>query len=96
MKRYLTLGDLWYGNTLWDDGNLTAVLDWDCAGHGAGRNPSRLAPGSDFLAFTGPSVGHWISDSGTIWTTRDGGRPGYGWPRSGRPRCGCSARRRLR
>jgi hypothetical protein len=27
-------GDLWHGNTLWDDGNLTAVLDWDCAGVG--------------------------------------------------------------
>jgi len=27
-------GDLWCGNTLWDDGRLTAVLDWDCAGVG--------------------------------------------------------------
>jgi aminoglycoside phosphotransferase (APT) family kinase protein len=26
----LTHGDLWYGNTLWDEhGELTAVLDWD-------------------------------------------------------------------
>ena len=32
----LVHGDLWYGNTLWDDGRLTAVLDWDCAGMGAG------------------------------------------------------------
>jgi aminoglycoside phosphotransferase (APT) family kinase protein len=32
----LTHGDLWYGNTLWDeDGNLTAVLDWDAAGVGS-------------------------------------------------------------
>jgi aminoglycoside phosphotransferase (APT) family kinase protein len=30
----LVHGDLWYGNTLWDDGTLTAVLDWDCAGVG--------------------------------------------------------------
>jgi aminoglycoside phosphotransferase (APT) family kinase protein len=31
----LVHGDLWYGNTLWDDeGRLTAVLDWDCAGAG--------------------------------------------------------------
>jgi aminoglycoside phosphotransferase (APT) family kinase protein len=28
-------GDLWHGNTLWNDGSrLTAVLDWDCAGAG--------------------------------------------------------------
>jgi len=26
---------LWYGNTLWDDdGHLTAIIDWDCAGVG--------------------------------------------------------------
>jgi aminoglycoside phosphotransferase (APT) family kinase protein len=30
----LVHGDLWYGNTLWVDGRLTAVLDWDCAGVG--------------------------------------------------------------
>jgi Ser/Thr protein kinase RdoA (MazF antagonist) len=31
----LVHGDLWQGNTLWDDdGHLTAVLDWDCAGAG--------------------------------------------------------------
>ena len=30
----LVHGDLWCGNTLWDDGRLTAVLDWDCAGVG--------------------------------------------------------------
>ena len=30
----LVHGDLWYGNTLWDDGRLTAVLDWDCVGVG--------------------------------------------------------------
>jgi aminoglycoside phosphotransferase (APT) family kinase protein len=31
----LVHGDLWYGNTMWDDdGRLTAVLDWDCAGVG--------------------------------------------------------------
>jgi aminoglycoside phosphotransferase (APT) family kinase protein len=30
----LVHGDLWYGNTLWDEGRLTAVLDWDCAGVG--------------------------------------------------------------
>jgi aminoglycoside phosphotransferase (APT) family kinase protein len=28
-------GDLWYGNTLWSDGNLTGLVDWDCAGAGA-------------------------------------------------------------
>jgi len=30
----LVHGDLWHGNTLWDNGGLTAVLDWDCAGIG--------------------------------------------------------------
>jgi len=30
----LVHGDLWYGNTLWDNDQLTAVLDWDCAGVG--------------------------------------------------------------
>jgi Ser/Thr protein kinase RdoA (MazF antagonist) len=31
----LVHGDLWHGNTLWDDdARLTAVLDWDCAGAG--------------------------------------------------------------
>ena len=30
----LVHGDLWHGNTLWDDGRLAAVLDWDCAGVG--------------------------------------------------------------
>ena len=38
----LVHGDLWYGNTLWDDGRLTAVLDWDCAAS-AGRHRPRLA-----------------------------------------------------
>jgi aminoglycoside phosphotransferase (APT) family kinase protein len=28
-------GDLWHGNTLWSDGILTGLLDWDCAGVGA-------------------------------------------------------------
>lgn len=27
-------GDLWQGNTLWDTGKLTAVVDWDMAGAG--------------------------------------------------------------
>jgi aminoglycoside phosphotransferase (APT) family kinase protein len=32
----LTHGDIWVGNTLWDDrGTLTAVLDWDAAGTGS-------------------------------------------------------------
>ena len=40
----LVHGDLWHGNTLWDDyGRLTAVLDWDCAGVGQGRHRPRLA-----------------------------------------------------
>jgi aminoglycoside phosphotransferase (APT) family kinase protein len=30
----LVHGDLWHGNMLWDDGRVTAVLDWDCAGVG--------------------------------------------------------------
>jgi aminoglycoside phosphotransferase (APT) family kinase protein len=39
----LVHGDLWHGNTLWDDdGRLTAVLDWDCAGVG----PSGIDLGS--------------------------------------------------
>jgi aminoglycoside phosphotransferase (APT) family kinase protein len=28
-------GDLWHGNTLWDGGTLTALIDWDMAGAGA-------------------------------------------------------------
>jgi aminoglycoside phosphotransferase (APT) family kinase protein len=28
-------GDLWQGNTLWDGGVATGVVDWDCAGVGA-------------------------------------------------------------
>jgi aminoglycoside phosphotransferase (APT) family kinase protein len=31
----LVHGDLWYGNTTWTDGELTAILDWDCAGTGS-------------------------------------------------------------
>jgi aminoglycoside phosphotransferase (APT) family kinase protein len=27
-------GDLWQGNTLWDGGRLTGLVDWDCAGAG--------------------------------------------------------------
>ncbi|MFC0437956.1 aminoglycoside phosphotransferase family protein [Kutzneria buriramensis] len=27
-------GDLWQGNTMWLDGALTAVIDWDCSGVG--------------------------------------------------------------
>jgi aminoglycoside phosphotransferase (APT) family kinase protein len=27
-------GDLWQGNTIWHDDELTAVIDWDCAGAG--------------------------------------------------------------
>jgi aminoglycoside phosphotransferase (APT) family kinase protein len=27
-------GDLWQGNTMWDDGRLTSLIDWDCAGVG--------------------------------------------------------------
>ncbi len=39
----LVHGDLWNGNTLWDEaGKLTAVLDWDCAGVG----PSGIDLGS--------------------------------------------------
>jgi aminoglycoside phosphotransferase (APT) family kinase protein len=27
-------GDLWPGNTMWSDGALTGLIDWDCAGAG--------------------------------------------------------------
>lgn len=30
----LVHGDLWQGNTVWDGDELTAILDWDCAGVG--------------------------------------------------------------
>jgi len=30
----LVHGDLWQGNTTWDGDELTAILDWDCAGVG--------------------------------------------------------------
>jgi aminoglycoside phosphotransferase (APT) family kinase protein len=28
-------GDLWQGNSLWREGQLTGLVDWDCAGSGA-------------------------------------------------------------
>jgi len=31
----LAHGDLWQGNTLWNDGTVSGVVDWDCAGTGA-------------------------------------------------------------
>jgi aminoglycoside phosphotransferase (APT) family kinase protein len=31
----LVHGDLWHGNTMWSDGALTGLIDWDCAGAGA-------------------------------------------------------------
>ena len=39
----LVHGDLWYGNTLWDDHRLTAVLDWDCAGVAPASTSARCA-----------------------------------------------------
>lgn len=30
----LVHGDLWLGNTMWQDGRLTGFIDWDCAGTG--------------------------------------------------------------
>jgi aminoglycoside phosphotransferase (APT) family kinase protein len=27
-------GDLWYGNTIWNGGQLTGIVDWECAGAG--------------------------------------------------------------
>jgi aminoglycoside phosphotransferase (APT) family kinase protein len=30
----LVHGDLWQGNTMWLDGSLVAIIDWDCAGVG--------------------------------------------------------------
>jgi aminoglycoside phosphotransferase (APT) family kinase protein len=33
-RRVFVHGDLWHGNTLWADGQLTALLDWDSAGSG--------------------------------------------------------------
>lgn len=33
-RRVFVHGDLWHGNTLWADGRLTALLDWDSAGAG--------------------------------------------------------------
>lgn len=30
----LVHGDLWQGNTVWDNDELTAIIDWDCAGAG--------------------------------------------------------------
>ncbi len=39
----LVHGDMWHGNTLWDNGTLTAVLDWDCAGVGPASTLARCA-----------------------------------------------------
>ena len=27
-------GDFWHGNTMWDDDQLTGIIDWECAGIG--------------------------------------------------------------
>ncbi|SDM64834.1 aminoglycoside phosphotransferase family protein [Allokutzneria albata] len=32
--RVLVHGDLWQGNTMWVGGELTSIVDWDCAGAG--------------------------------------------------------------
>jgi|SRR5450432_741593 len=40
----LVHGDLWHGNTLWDGDELTAVLDWDCAGVGPAALPPPRRP----------------------------------------------------
>jgi aminoglycoside phosphotransferase (APT) family kinase protein len=32
----LVHGDFWQGNTLWLEGRLSGIVDWDCAGAGAG------------------------------------------------------------
>jgi aminoglycoside phosphotransferase (APT) family kinase protein len=33
-RSVLVHGDLWHGNTMWSDGTLTGLIDWDCAGAG--------------------------------------------------------------
>ena len=61
----LVHGDLWHGNTVWDGGRLTAVLDWDCAGVG------RPASTSARCAATPPGATA-PAPPGTSWTA---GRP---------------------
>jgi len=67
-RRGLVHGDLWYGNTMWDDGRLTAVLDWDCAGVGpAGIDLGSLrcdAAWCHGVEAAGHILGGWEAEAG--------------------------------
>jgi len=65
----LVHGDLWYGNTLWDeDGRLTAIIDWDCAGVGpAGIDLGSLrcdAAWCHGLAAADDILRGWVAEAG--------------------------------
>jgi aminoglycoside phosphotransferase (APT) family kinase protein len=64
----LVHGDLWQGNTMWLDGELVAVIDWDCAGVGhPGVDLGSLR--CDAALFYGPEYADRVLDG---WRERAG------------------------
>lgn len=64
----LVHGDLWYGNTLWDSGELTAVIDWDCAGVGPAGIDLGSLRGDAAWCYGAGAAGHilrgWEAEAG--------------------------------
>jgi len=51
----LVHGDFWFGNTIWEDGRLTGVVDWDGARIGDAARDVAVAR-NDLAIFIGPSA----------------------------------------
>jgi aminoglycoside phosphotransferase (APT) family kinase protein len=69
--RVLVHGDLWHGNTLWVDDELTAIIDWDSAG--VGHYALDLASlRLDAALMFGPEAAEPVV---TGWTRSHGARP---------------------
>lgn len=61
-------GDFWQGNTMWADGSLVAVIDWDCAGVGhPGVDLGSLR--CDAALFYGPEYADRVSEG---WRSKAG------------------------
>jgi aminoglycoside phosphotransferase (APT) family kinase protein len=64
----LVHGDLWQGNTMWLDGDLVAIIDWDCAGVGhPGVDLGSLR--GDAALFYGPEYADRVLDG---WRAKTG------------------------
>jgi aminoglycoside phosphotransferase (APT) family kinase protein len=48
-------GDFWFGNTIWEDGHLTGIVDWDGARIGEPARDVAVAR-NDLAIFIGPSA----------------------------------------